>query len=219
MSLLAQVSPPHCPNARNKRDSRKGSKISSRKSTDRRSLQALPSAEQAFRDFAPRIYSLAWRILGNDTDAEDIVQEVLLQVVRKLDTFRGESSFPTWLHRITVNAARTLQRRRAQCKERQMKDPLDHVFACGSRHNSPRPAREPDGQVIDREVSALIGEAIERLPTIYREVYTLADVEGLSNAEVGELLGLSLPAVKSRLHRGRQGMRSTLSRHFEEMCG
>src|SRR6266545_1803953 len=61
--------------------------------------------DQVFREYAPRIYNLARRMLGSDADAEDVTQDVLLQVVRKLDTFRGEAAFPTWLHRVTVNAA------------------------------------------------------------------------------------------------------------------
>src|SRR5437773_4553350 len=85
--------------------------------------QGSPAAltpDQVFRDYAPRVYNLARRMLGNDADAEDVTQDVLLQVVRKLDTFRGESAFPTWLHRVTVNAAlahrRKLATRRADRK-------------------------------------------------------------------------------------------------------
>src|SRR5437773_8961045 len=78
--------------------------------------QGSPAAltpDQVFRDYAPRVYNLARRMLGNDADAEDVTQDVLLQVVRKLDTFRGESAFPTWLHRVTVNAALANRRKRA----------------------------------------------------------------------------------------------------------
>src|SRR6476659_1838679 len=81
--------------------------------------------EQVFRDHAPRIYHLALRMLGNDADAEDVTQEVLLQVVRKLDTFRGDSSIGTWLHQITVNAVLALRRKRATIRERQFADPCD----------------------------------------------------------------------------------------------
>src|SRR5438045_661389 len=71
------------------------------------------SAEQVYHDYAPRVYSMARRMVSNDVDAEDVTQDVLLQVVRKLPTFRGEAAFPTWLHRVTVNAALSLRRRQA----------------------------------------------------------------------------------------------------------
>src|SRR5262245_49606822 len=154
------------------------------------------TAEQVFHDYAPRVYSLAWRMLGNDADAEDVAQDVLLQVVRKLDSFRGESAFTTWLHRVTVNAALALRRRRAVCKERQMSNPLDRLFADDAHAGRAGPwAPVPERQALDRELRQLIGRAIAGLPKHYRDVYVLADVEGLSNAEVGELLGLTLAAV------------------------
>src|SRR5438093_8720966 len=81
--------------------------------------------ERVFRDYAPRVYNLARRMLGNDADAEDVTQDVLLQVVRKLDTFRGESAFPTWLHRVTVNAALAYRRKAASRPEITAADPLD----------------------------------------------------------------------------------------------
>src|SRR5260370_40958649 len=88
--------------------------------------QGSPAAltpDQVFRDYAPRIYHLARRMLGNDADAEDVTQDVLLQVVRKLDTFRGESAFPTWLHRVTVNAALAHRHKRGVTQERQVAHP------------------------------------------------------------------------------------------------
>src|SRR5437016_7348796 len=94
------------------------------------------TAERVFREFAPRIYSLARRMLGNDADAEDVTQEVLLQVVRKLDTFRGESAFPTWLHRVTVNAALNYRRKRAQQEEHRTHDPLE-LFTDEGTHRTP----------------------------------------------------------------------------------
>src|SRR3954454_12770127 len=80
----------------------------------RATLCDLPlSAEQVYHDYAPRVYNMARRMVRNDVDAEDVTQDVLLQVVRKLPTFRGESAFPTWLHRVTVNAALSHRRREA----------------------------------------------------------------------------------------------------------
>src|SRR5882757_4280275 len=85
------------------------------------------TADRVFRDFAPRVYNLARRMLGNDADAEDVTQDVLLQVVRKLDTFRGEAAFPTWLHRVTVNAALAHRRKRGLRQEREVTDPMDRL--------------------------------------------------------------------------------------------
>ena len=175
--------------------------------------------EQVFREYAPRIYSLARRMLGSDADAEDVTQDVLLQIVRKLDTFRGESAFPTWLHRLTVNAAHGYRRKQAVHDKHQVADPLEHFLENG-RHKAPvRPwSVEPDKQALDRETHQLIEQAIAELPEIYREVYVLSDVEGVPNPEIAHMVGLSLPAVKSRLHRARLLMRNALAPHFEEVA-
>src|SRR5919204_5602389 len=90
-----------------------------------------PPMDQVFRDYAPRIYNLAWRMLGNEADAEDVTQDVLLQLMRKLDTFRGESAFPTWLHRVTVNAALAHRRKRASREQHHVHDPLDSFLEEG----------------------------------------------------------------------------------------
>lgn len=175
--------------------------------------------EKVFRDFAPRIYNLARRMLASDADAEDVTQDVLLQVVRKLDTFRGESAFPTWLHRLTVNAALAHRRKQAARDKHQVPDPLDNFLENGHHKEPVKPwSIEPQRQVLDRETHQLIERAIAGLPETYRDVYVLADVEGLPNAEIGAALGLSLAAVKSRLHRARLLMRETLAPHFEEVA-
>src|SRR5450432_2758147 len=84
---------------------------------DDRANTLAPSPEQVFRDYAPRVYNLARRMLGNDADAEDVTQDVLVQVLRKAGSFRGEASFPTWLHKVTVNAALAHRRKRARRQE------------------------------------------------------------------------------------------------------
>jgi RNA polymerase sigma-70 factor (ECF subfamily) len=176
-----------------------------------------PEPEAVFRNYAPRVYNLARRMLGNDADAEDVTQDVLVQVLRKGNTFRGEASFPTWLHKVTVNAALAHRRRRARRQEHEHNDPL-HLFEEGGGHAHPvRPwSVAPEAVLEDRETAQLIEAAIARLPEAYRDVYVLADVEGLPNAEIAEMLALSVPAVKSRLHRARLMMRHALSPHFEE---
>jgi RNA polymerase sigma-70 factor (ECF subfamily) len=157
-------------------------------------------------------------MLGNDADAEDVTQDVLLQVVRKLHTFRGDADFFTWLHRVTVNAALAHRGKRARRDEREMHDPLDQFLDDGHHAAPVRPwSVTPDQQALDRERGEIIEKAIAGLPELYRDVYVLADVEGLSNPEIGDMLHLSLPAVKSRLHRGRLLMRDALAPHFEEV--
>jgi RNA polymerase sigma-70 factor (ECF subfamily) len=172
--------------------------------------------ELVFREYAPRIFNLARRMLGNDTDAEDVTQDVLLQVVRKLDTFRGDSQIATWLHRVTVNAALAHRQKRAKVQQREgdtvADEELAEAVAAGAvkRWNV-----SPDEPVLAAEQAELIDKAIGQLPEPFRDVYVLADVEGLSNAEIGEILGLSVPAIKSRLHRARLRMRDALASHFE----
>ena len=182
--------------------------------------QGSPAAltpDQVFRDYAPRVYNLARRMLGNDADAEDVTQNVLLQVVRKLDTFRGEAAFPTWLHRVTANAALNYRRQRAAQEENRVHDPLDQ-FTEDGKHRAPvrRWTTSPEKQVLDKETAEVIEKAIARMPPLYRDVYVLADVEGLPNAEIADMLGISVMAVKSRLHRARLWMREALAPHFEE---
>src|ERR1700687_2760009 len=123
--------------------------------------------DRVFRDYAPRVYNLARRMLGNDADAEDVTQDVLLQLVRKLDTFRGESAFPTWLHRITVNAALAYRRKRESHEQHHVHDPLDTFLEEGKHAN---PVRnwwiQPDKVALDRETQHLIEQAVAGLPEI-----------------------------------------------------
>ena len=131
---------------------------------------------------------------------------------------RGESAFPTWLHRVTVNAALAYRRKRAVRESHRAPEEMadapdgDHPTRLARRWSVP-----PDQEVVDRETQRLIEEAMARLPEKYHDVYVLADVEGLPNAEIADLLGLGVPAVKSRLHRARLMMRDALAPHFEEM--
>ena len=173
------------------------------------------TAEEVFRRYLPRVYSLARQMLGNAADAEDVTQDVLLQVVRSLDSFRGQALFTTWLGRVTLNAALAFRRTRARRRERerQVDAPLDGLpGACAPRRGVA--PRGPERAAMDREARALVERAVGRMPEMYRDVFVLADVEGLANAEVGGLLGLSLAAVKSRLHRARLLMRAALAPHF-----
>jgi RNA polymerase sigma-70 factor (ECF subfamily) len=176
------------------------------------------TAERIYHAYAPRVYNMARRMVRTDADAEDVTQDVLLQVVRKLPTFRGESALPTWLHRVTLNTAISHRRKRVVREQRRSRDPFDIVLA-----DKPAPnvgwdgASAPEAQLLSRETRTLIDRAIAHLPPIYRTVFVLADVEGLPNAVIADRLKLSLPAIKSRLHRARQLMRDALSPHFQDL--
>jgi RNA polymerase sigma-70 factor (ECF subfamily) len=175
------------------------------------------TAEAIFHQYARQIYHLARRMLANDADVEDVTQDVLLQVVRKLDTFRGAADFATWLHRVTVNAALAHRRKRAPQLAREASASAKHMEDNGRPVSfTPLWAAGPDSQLVGQETRELIERAVRGLPEKYRDPFVLSDLEGLSNAEIGGLLGLSLPAVKSRLHRARLLLREALQPHFEE---
>lgn len=179
------------------------------------SSHAAATAAEVLREHGPRVYSLARRLLDNDADAEDVTQDVMLQVLRKFDSFRGDAAFATWLHRVTVNAALEYRRKRGvRDRRRAPEAALDEPT--GDRTPARRWTAPPEQELLDRETRQLIEAAIAGLPEAYRDVYVLADVEGLPNAEIAGLLGLAVPAVKSRLHRARLMVRDALAPHFEE---
>lgn len=177
------------------------------------------TSEQVFQEFAPRVYHLARRMLGNASDAEDVTQEVFLQLVRKLATFRGDSSFSTWLYRVTVNAALSFRRKRAVRQADPLPEHLEDFGNDGKHRAAVRPwTRGPEQELLDGETHQLIEAAIAELPESYRDVYLLADVEELPSAEIAGMLGISTSAVKNRLHRARLHMRKKLATQFEEQA-
>jgi RNA polymerase sigma-70 factor, ECF subfamily len=175
----------------------------------------LPTAEDIFRHYAAQIFNLALRILGNEAEAEDTAQDALLQVVRKLDTFRGEAALSTWLYRITVNAAFARQRRRAVARERPLSEPLGQCLTDDGRPGlRTSRAEPPDQRALGQELNQLIERAVANLPPLYRETFILVDIEGVGNGEAARRLKLSLAALKSRLHRARLLMRQALAPHL-----
>lgn len=175
------------------------------------------SVEQIYRDYAPTVYNVARRMVATDVDAEDVTQDVLLQIVRKLPSFRGDAAFPTWLHRVTVNAALSHRRRQAVRQEHGLTHSIDaHPEDVSIQEAASRGTDTPDDLLANSEVRQLIDRAIDRLPETYRQVFVLADVEGLPNQEIADRLGMSLAAVKSRLHRARAMLRESLAPHFED---
>jgi RNA polymerase sigma-70 factor (ECF subfamily) len=180
-------------------------------------IDALRSGEEAafeelVRGNARRLLAVARRILRDDEDARDAVQEAFLQAFRSLDEFEGGSRIATWLHRIAVNAALMKLRARRSSREDSIDSLLPSFLPDGHRVD-PEPAWDLDAadEIDRRRRLTFVREQIECLPESYRTVLLLRDVEGLSTQEAAGALGVGADAVKMRLHRARQALRSLLN--------
>jgi RNA polymerase sigma-70 factor (ECF subfamily) len=166
--------------------------------------------------FGDRVYRLAIRITGNEQDAEEVVQDALWTAARKIDTFKGESAFGSWLYRITANTAYQKLRGRQAKKHEVPWEDLFPTFDELGQHIDPVSDWSPKAEepALQNELRAVLSNAIDDLPEDYRTAFIMHDVEGLSNPEIAEALGISLPAVKSRVHRSRLFLRQHLSRYL-----
>jgi RNA polymerase sigma-70 factor, ECF subfamily len=170
------------------------------------------AAERLVATYGDRAYRLATRITGNGQDAEEVVQDAFWTVVRKIDTFRGESAFGSWLYRIVANAAcQKLRGRRGRDRDLSLDEVLPSFDAQG-RHVGPIAdwSARVDDHSVQTELRMALTSAIDELPAVSRTMLVLRDVEGLSNLEIAEVLGLSAPIVKSRVHRARLFLRKQL---------
>jgi RNA polymerase sigma-70 factor (ECF subfamily) len=160
---------------------------------------------------SPRLLAVARRILRSDEEANDAVQDAFVAAWRKLASFEGEARLSTWLHRIAVNAALMRLRSRRRRREQPIEELLPR-FAEDGHHAHSVPAWTPhEACSLERaEVRAAVRECIDRLPERYRLALVLRDVEGLDTAEAAAALGIRPDALKMRLHRARQALRTLL---------
>jgi RNA polymerase sigma-70 factor, ECF subfamily len=171
------------------------------------------AAERLVEAYGARAYGLALRITRNAQDAEEIVQDALWTIARKIDSFRGEAAFGSWLYRIVANAA--YQRVRGQHRRRSeiSLDEILPTFHESGEHATPivdwSPAVEDPAR--QTELREILSAALDTLPEEYRTAVILRDVEGLSNNEVAQALGLSVANVKTRIHRARLFLRHRLA--------
>src|SRR5260221_951818 len=173
--------------------------------------------EELLGRYEDKVFRLAYRILRNETDAKEILQETFVSIWRKLDTFKGDSQFGSWVYRIATNAA--LMRLRAHRRHPEVSTeelPIGYL----DNYGTPMPAGEnwakrPDDELQSAELRSHIQAAVDALPDIYRTVFVIRDVEGLSTEETADVLGISVPTVKTRLHRARIALRDAIGGCFD----
>jgi RNA polymerase sigma-70 factor (ECF subfamily) len=166
------------------------------------------------RRYEGRIFRLAQHVTQNREDAEDVLQETFMKAYEHLDQFKGDSKFYTWIVRIAVNQALMKLRRRKTDKSVSLDETIDtgedmvvrEIAAWGE---------DPEQQLSREELGGILETAIQGLEPLYRSVFVLRDIEELSTEETAEVLGLSVPAVKSRLLRARLQLREKLTRFFK----
>ncbi len=188
-------------------------------STDRDLVRAAQEGDQqAFRElvlrYENRIYHLALRMLHDPQDAEDVLQETFISVYRHLESFRGDAEFSTWIYRIATNASLMKLRSKPTTTS------LDEQLADAEEDLPPRElvdwSAAPEQSLLTTEVRSEMDHALTQLPETLRAVFVLRDIEGLSIEETASVLDISVPNVKTRLHRARLALRAALSDYFAE---
>jgi RNA polymerase sigma-70 factor (ECF subfamily) len=171
--------------------------------------EAMSGFEDLYKRHYRRVYSICLRMTGNIAEAEDLTQEVFIQLHRKLDSFRGESAFTTWLHRLTVNQVLMHFRKRSVKSELVTDD--------GEMPESVDPDTiNPEAMpIVDR---IALENAIAQLPPGYRTVFVLHDIEGYEHEEIAKMLGCSAGTSKSQLHKARFKLRRLLKQRTESAC-
>ena len=164
---------------------------------------AMPSWDELVRQHADRVYRLAYRLSGNQHDAEDLTQETFIRVFRSVQNYQP-GTFEGWLHRITTNLFLDMVRRRGRIRMEALPEDYDRV-----------PGTDPNPEQIyhDSRLGADLQAALDSLPPEFRAAVVLCDIEGLSYEEIGATLGVKLGTVRSRIHRGRQALRDYLAAH------
>lgn len=199
----------------------KGINMSTEKSDSQLIEEFKRGSERSFEEligrYSEKAFHLATRLTRSHEDAEEVLQDVFVTVYRKIAGFEGKSSFSSWLYRVTVNASLMKLRKRKQDQSISLEDVAPQIKNTLVARNSDQ--IEADRSASRNELKAALEKAIERLPDDYRPVYVLRDIDGLTSREVGKILNLSVPAVKSRLHRSRMMLRRKLHSVYKDYQG
>ena len=169
--------------------------------------------ELIFNRYSPKLYNVAQKILGEVADVEEVIQDVFWTAFRKAKSFRGNSQFSTWLYRLTVNAALGKVRRSRKSKETEYEEYLPKFQKDG--HHSVRPVIDWSDTLDEKyakcELRQLLSDSLDQLKSLDKSVVILSDMEGISDKEIAVMLGLTVSAVKTRLHRARLFLRGKLA--------
>ena len=169
--------------------------------------------EVIFNRYSAKLYNVAQKILGEVADVEEVIQDVFWTAFRKAKSFRGNSQFSTWLYRLTINAALGKVRRSRKSKETEYEEYLPKFQKDG--HHSVRPVIDwsdtLDEKYAECELRQLLSDALDQLKSLDKSVVILSDMEGMSDKEIAVMLGLTVSAVKTRLHRARLFLRGKLA--------
>ncbi len=187
---------------------------------DLRLVEALRSGcERAYEELIARfqqpVYTLALRLLSDQQDACDVVQEVFLKVFRNIGSFRGQSTLKTWIYRITVNEAHNARRWFFRHRRREVELDCSPEETHNWKETIADGGRSPFDVAFDGEQHVMIEAALAKVNPIFREAVVLRDIADLSYEEVAEVLGVSLGTVKSRILRGREALREQLAGSLE----
>jgi RNA polymerase sigma-70 factor, ECF subfamily len=170
---------------------------------------------QLVEKYETRVYNLARKMMRDQQDAEDVLQETFISVFRHLKDFQGDSSFSTWLYRIATNAS-LMKLRGRRTPPLSLDEPVESDNASALPREIVDWGITPEEALLSGEVRMQMDAAVDALPESLRAVFVLRDLEGLSVQETADVLSISVPNVKTRLHRARLMLRESLSVYFKE---
>ncbi|MEQ8191822.1 MAG: sigma-70 family RNA polymerase sigma factor [Candidatus Eremiobacterota bacterium] len=172
--------------------------------------------EELVNSHEKNVYNIAWNMLRNQEDAEEVLQETFIKAYNKLNQFEGRSKFSTWLYRIATNESLMMIRKKNPIQPVSLDEPVDDGYRAKIRRELIDWKENPQDIYLKKELREKIDYIIYTLPEDYRSVFVLRDIQGFSGEKVSEILSITIPAVKARLHRARLYAREILNDYFKQ---
>lgn len=176
----------------------------------------LQAFEQLVQIYQNKVYGLCYQLTGNYNDSQDLAQEVFIKAYSSIKTFKNQSDFGTWLHRIAVNTWINIQRKRKRRQEVSIDAPLKTEDGEEMAREIPSPEANPLETVESKELNALVNKAIQQLSYEHRAVLVLREIEGYSYEEIAQIMDCSIGTVRSRINRARKAMKEQVLKLYRE---